>query len=313
MFCRRPLGQFVWLCLVPMAGCGQNDGGGSASSAVTAAFLTMADVTAGAHVNPLTSTAMKKKLDDTDDFYDNSPDDNSDTAKCTTAKVNAMKIKATTTQLTVGETLDMSECLDAASFKDFSSHQATLTLKFFGLYTCDGADLSQFDGKNFGDITGADSAFSKLPCTAETTLFNSTGESAISGKILDSSKKEHTVDYRSIYYNYTGNASAGPCHRVIAADAATSDDGCLSISRSLNLKDTDDDKATETQGFEDYTRLETVSLVAQRSGNPLFYKSGKFKVQINNWNGEMTYVDIKTSPTWSMKSTVGEQTGTFKQ
>lgn len=287
-------------------GCGEKKQKSPAAVISADAFLTSAEISKGAKVNTLTSAQAVTKLKSEDDFYDDGPA--TLTLKmaesCITKIMAALPVKSYGSYAGVGAEVDITSCAQEL-FNDPSIKAAPSSLRLALQAGCNNGDFSSFEGKTFAETYNIKST----ACANATSLTSLLQTRLILAATVTKSGATATIEDRDFSSNAT--ASGQPCSETVEGLTTKHADGCLSTRRKVqsvyNINGVPDSK----EGTEDFSQLETSSLVSSVGDTNIWYKSGKMKVTLNNWNGDVTYSSTSTAPTYSMSNGTETATGSL--
>lgn len=265
-------------------------------------FLTTAELTKGSKVNTLTKAEAETKIKTEKDFYD---DGSSSTVKiksddCISKIMNSIPVKSYGSYIGMGAEADITACAQELFPSNVTAAPSTLRIAF--QWGCDNQDFSSFDGKTYGELAQSQDAVCNSSTKINTLLQVRMTLAATSGTNFNYEKKL-----------FIGQATAAgqACTSTIDGSELKHADGCLFTNRDLEsiykVNGTSDPK----EGTEDFTQLETSSLVSSSGSDNVWFKSGKMKATFNNWTGEATYTNATTAPTYSISNGTETATGTI--
>jgi hypothetical protein len=292
----------------------------SEATSVTAPFLNLADVTPGT-VKTLDETELRFELDNESDFYANEPEeadtsvseDDAEMDKCWTNTLDTNKVSAAGDTISLGFQADLTKCFNEAfnsgseagvSVQITGNVNVTLYFKF----RCVGADFSQYDGKSFSEI--ADLEVNDDNCTESSGLMNSKFVTDIKGS-FSFGGESHTFETASSVMAVSMKSDSSPCKSTKVETSWHHEDGCLTVSRTKTTRSLADGVEDAEELKDDYTKLANLTLVEKDDDTSLWYESGSFDVQINNWSGSMTYNGADTGPSFSLSDGTSTAAGTL--
>lgn len=312
----------AFACALVFTGCGtkSDEGGRDGSRSIDAPFMNSADLTVnGASLRRLDSEAMLTELQSEDAFFATPPKDAADQATsptesgCISSQLGAIRLTLVGQILKGGGVLDLSSCFATSPITAFFK-DVTLRVdgKFYFEIGCQGVDLTPYDGKSLADLSPSSSVLDGLECSEASLLSNGSYDVNFAGTALLGGKNQR-VEQNDVSTHFAGRSDSRPCARTRLDGVDLHADGCLDISKTLNKLSRLDGQANADEGTIDLVRLESEGLTEDRTGDPPFFASGRYLVQINDWNGEMVYSSSSEPPTWAMGNGQESLAGSFAQ
>lgn len=307
-------------CVLVVTGCGKksDEGGEGDSNAIDAPFMNSADLSVeGAPLRRLDSEEMLAELQGEDAFYATPPKDTADQAAsptesaCVSSQLGAIRLTLVGQILKGGGALDLSSCFASSPITAFFK-DVTLRVdgKFYFEIGCLGVDLTPYDGRSLADLSLPSSVLGNLECSEATLLSNGSYDVYFAGTAILGGKNQR-VEQNDVSTHFAGRSDSRPCTKTRSDGVYAHADGCLDLSKTLNKLSRLEGQANADEGTIDLVRLESEGLTQDQAGDPPFFASGRFLVQINDWTGEMAYSSSSEPPAWAMSNGQESLTGSF--
>lgn len=292
----------AFIATISITSCGKKDEALTANITLLPAdpFLTSAELTKGSKVNTLTKAEAETKIKSEKDLYDDGNPSLVQLKKedCITRIMNSIPVKSYGSYIGMGAEADITGCAQESSGSSVTA--ATLRIAF--QWGCDNQDFASFDGKTYGELAQSQEEVCTKATNIKSLLHVRTILAAIKG--ADFSREKRL---------FMGQATAAgePCTSSFDGTVLKHSDGCFFTNRDLDSIYKINGAADPKEGTEDFSQLETSSLVSANGSNNVWFQSGKMKATINNWNGEVTYSNTSTAPTYSISNGTETATGTI--
>ena len=267
-------------------------------------FLSTSELAKGSRVKTKDKATVESEIKTSDDFYDDGVPAMArmTTEDCISKKLNDLTAKSYGSYVGVGAEVDITDCAQAILGSDLTAAPSKMRVAL--QIGCNNQDFSSYDGKTFGEISASDTT----SCATSTTVSELRNIRVQLAATTTSSG--HKVTFENMIYMGKATASAQPCTGAVEGDVLKEADGCLDTNRSYMSIFKIDGNADSQEGTEDFTQLETSGIVSA-NGDNVWYQSGKMKVTMNNWTGDVTYTGTSTAPTYSLASGTETATGSL--
>ena len=265
-------------------------------------FLTAAELAKGTKVNTLTKADAETKIKSEKDLYDDGKASLVQLKKedCITGIMNSIPVKSYGSYIGMGAEADITACAQESFGATVTAAPSTLRIAF--QWGCDNQDFSSFDGKTYGEIAQSQEEV----CTKATNI-----KSLLHVRMILAATRGADFSYEKRLFMGQATAAGQPCTSSFDGTVLKHADGCLFTNRDLDSIYKINGSADPKEGTEDFSQLETSSLVSANGSSNVWFQSGKMKATINNWNGEVTYSNSTTAPTYSISNGTETATGTI--
>jgi hypothetical protein len=307
-------------CALVITGCGQkSDGGGEGGrDAIDAPFMNSGDLAVeGTSLRRLDSAEMLAELQSENAFYATPPRDTADQTSsptegaCVASQLGGIRLTLVGQVLKGGGEFDLSNCFATSPITAFF-RDVTIRIngKFYLEFGCPGVDLAAYDGKSLADLSPESSVLANVACSEPSMLSNGSFDVYFAGTAILGGNNQR-VEQNDVSDHFTGRSDARPCTRSLADGIYAHADGCLDIDKTLNKLSRLDGQVNADEGTIDLVRLESEGLTEEQAGEPPFFASGRYLVQINDWTGELGYTSSNEAPAWAMSNGQESLTGSF--
>jgi hypothetical protein len=265
-------------------------------------FLTRSELAKGSKVYAITKAEAEATIKNEKDLYDDgrpsavqmTSDD------CISRIVNSIPVKSYDSYIGMGAEADITVCAQQLFPSNITAAPSILRIAF--QWGCDNQDFSSFDGKTYGELAQSEDAV----CTSSTKI-----ETLLQIKITLAATAGTKLNYEKQLFIGHATAEGKPCTSSIDGSELKHADGCLFTNRDLNSIYKVNGTSDPDEGAENFTQLETSSLVSASGSDNVWFKSGTMKATFNNWTGDVTYTNANTAPTYSITNGTETATGSL--
>ena len=265
-------------------------------------FLTRAELARGSKVNAISKAEAEAAIKNEKDLYDDGSQSKvrikSD--DCISRIVNSIPLKSYDSYIGMGAEADITACAQQLFPSNITAAPSTLRIAF--QWGCDHQDFSSFDGKTYGDLAQSEDAV----CTSSTKI-----DTLLQIKITLAARAGTKLNYEKQLFIGHATAEGQPCTSSIDGSELKHADGCLFTNRDLNSIYKVNGTPDPDEGAENFTQLETSSLVSASGSDNVWFQSGTMKATFNNWTGDVTYTNATTAPTYSITNGTETATGSL--
>ena len=265
-------------------------------------FLTTAELTKGAKVNAMTKAEAETTIKNEKDLYDGGSPSTVQIKSddCISSIMNSIPLKSFGSYIGMGAEADITACAQELFPSNITAAPSTLRIAF--QWGCDNQDFSSFDGKTYGELALSQEAV----CASSTKI-----DTLLQIKITLAATAGTKFNYEKQLFIGHSTAEGQPCTSTIDGSELKHADGCLFTNKDLDSIYKVNGTSDPDEGAEDFTQLETSSLVSSSGSDNVWFKSGKMKATINNWTGDVTYSNATTAPTYSISNGTETATGSL--
>jgi hypothetical protein len=265
-------------------------------------FLTTAELTKGSKVNDMTKAEAETTIKKEKDFYDDGSPSTFQIKSddCFSRIMNSIPVKSYGSYIGMGAEADITACVQEQFSSEITAAPSTLRIAF--QWGCDNQDFSSFDGKTYGELAQSLDAV----CNSSTKINN-----LLQVRMILAATAGTKFSYEKRVFIGHASAAGQPCTSSIDGSDLKHADGCLFTDRDLESIYKVNGASDPDEGTEDFTQLETSSLVSSSGADSVWFKSGKMKATINNWTGDVTYVNPTTAPNYSITNGTDTATGSL--
>ncbi len=222
------------------------------------------------------------------------PDTESAFGLCYQKQLDSLEVQANDTTIKVGGEIDISECFKAffeASGATVESIKTTIALKYE--VHCSSGGTAMYQGKKFSDA-GRLNFICASGISKDFAILVGKSAFKISGG-------ERTVEVDMQTDDYFGMADGSPCEQVSDGDIWSLKDGCMAIVRNSYSKYSISGEADALTPRDTYFTSTSEAVTRKNEETSLWYLSGSFKVQLNDWAGEVKNRGADLAPTYELK------------
>ena len=289
--------QAITMSLI-LSSCGDDDSE-ETGEVVDTFFLAASDLAKPTNIEQVEEFELASQLSQISSFYNNQPEDTSDdSAACFDKSFEAVRAVASDTQLKLGASLDLSNCLSeiVGANSNITLNAVAFTYKFFMEIDCPTGGLADFNGKSLGEMATA-----KFSCSEVSGRIDSQTNSSV-----DFSTSAAGVEIRSVQNTitsaYRGSDSPGKCKVTVAGDLETNVD-CVQINVTrATTSNTNNGETTETHKDEWLKIVWGSDAVSGSNETDIWRQSGTAQVEFNNWTGTLTYSNKDVAPTYNLSN-----------
>jgi hypothetical protein len=265
-------------------------------------FLTTAELTKGSKVNAMTKAEAETTIKNEKDLYDGGSPSTVQIKSddCISSIMNSIPLKSFGSYIGMGAEADITACAQELFPSNITAAPSTLRIAF--QWGCDNQDFSSFDGKTYGELALSQEAV----CASSTKI-----DTLLQIKITLAATAGTKFNYEKQLFIGHSTAEGQPCTSTIDGSELKHADGCLFTNRDLDSIYKVNGTSDPDEGTEDFTQLETSSLVSSSGSDNVWFQSGKMKATLNNWTGDVTYVNPTTAPTYSITNGTETATGSL--
>lgn len=214
---------------------------------------------------------------------------------CLLGSLFNLPVSAKDDTLTLDVALDFSTCVQKSFGSIFPGATVDVRKAFIGFYnlaTCDGQDLSSFDGTKLKDLPD------RGPCEGSGKLLTNSRINLDLSVTLDG----QTFTLTNTSYTATATLANEPCTYSGTAEARTVSNDCVSVSKTIT---------SSPEASTEYSKFSYKDLTWADSEANTWYSQGSMDLLINNWTGSIVFTGPLENPTYNLSNGVDTLTGTL--
>lgn len=311
----KSISIFVLLLSLSAIGCSKSGSGDSAPGTswvrgLSSPFLEKSDLEAPSGLEQYTLEEALGELVDADDVYVNEPEDEEDGEEaCLEALIDRVLVRAEGNAAVYGIEADASACMqDALELGAAGSPQPEITAVMKGYFKieCDGEDLSHYNGKKVGDVECSLDADNK---SSQKSLWNIEIRLDVHGTILDGQGKKRRIDAEVMVIRFKGDEDGDACRLDEDENQIAISNNCIIIETLAGKLMIDEEEAAPDANK--YHTLKPRDLKEPNDDVSLWYLSGAYDFEFNNWTGSLVYSSAEQNPSYHISDGVDDFFGVF--
>jgi hypothetical protein len=270
-------------------------------------FLTVADLSKGSKIKELTKENVEKLLKENDDLYD-APAETRLSPKaenCIANVFNQLPLTAYDSYVGVGAEVDISDCTRQELGNPNGVNIDSSTIRIAVQLGCDNQDFSALNGKKLADLSQSGGTLCQA-ATKNTQLYHL--KFKFSGSTISEGNQ---LNFEYMTLRGESLMDGQPCAHTVDGELLRKQDGCSIIDKSMYTIYRINGNPQAREGLEDYSSLESSNLISKKESSTS-YNSGKMKVTINNWAGDVNYSESNSSPTYSVTNGGDNASGSLR-
>lgn len=217
-------------------------------------------------------------------------------------EIKSIKASATSSLLTLAGTINVTSCVKLDGLTE-SLNSGLLEINM--TVSCDGVDLSKYDGNTFDELSGKDI------CPDSISYKRYIGVRSYIKFLGSISQIPFQIEM--VGANLVQSNDGGPCEANYESSSSTILDNCQDISKTYYKTYSINGESQEKSKKYSYFRTNSKSLKFRNESAVKWYDSGSMDIVSGDWTGTMTFTGGSVNPSYSITNGIETVDGTLSK